>query len=566
MSKKRGSSKRAGESGTGRSVSSRASPDARYDDIRRPAFRFATVVQVAAVFIFAFILRIVYVQQLSHTYFFAPFRGGYDDYIFDRWALEILQGNWIGDPVIYIYRMPLYVYFLSLMYYLFGHSYWVVYIAQSLLGAATCVLVYGIGRALFSPAVGVIAGILTALYGPFLFYGGMLVGETLGIALTCLAFLSLVFFQRTKKARHLFPAGIFVGLSMLARGNMLIVLPFIAAWVLFACRGDSPRKIAGGLAALFVGIAIAVAPVIIRNYAQDKDIVPITALGGLNIYIGNSFDADGRYRVVSRISNNAETMIRDSIDVAERETGKKLKPSGVSNFWLRETLASLKEHGIGYLFPLMLRKFVLIWNAYELPDIWDYYFLRQYIPLMRLPLIGFSVLVALACAGAYLSWSRRRDLSILYAFMIGYIASLIAVFVTSRYRMQIVPFLAILSAYTIVRIKDVRTMKTSKVVVSGFIMLLSFIFSNISIERTSFETSFNSLAILLKRAGRIDDAINTYNRAIAIAPHYPSPYYNLGILYRDSGNAELAIKMFKKAIEIAPDFRQAIERLNEMQE
>ena len=47
--------------------------------------------QAAAVFLAALALRLLYVQQLGHTHFFAPFKGGYDDYIFDAWALEILS-------------------------------------------------------------------------------------------------------------------------------------------------------------------------------------------------------------------------------------------------------------------------------------------------------------------------------------------------------------------------------------------------------------------------------------------------------------------------------------------
>lgn len=138
--------------------------------------RMVTVIHVAIVFGVAILIRFLYIKQLSQSYFFAPFSGGYDDYIFDNWAQEILKGNWLGDKLIYIYRMPLYVYFLSFIYFLFGHMYAAVYISHSLLGAATCVVVYAIGRMLFSRGVGLLAGFIVALYGPILFYTGMLVG------------------------------------------------------------------------------------------------------------------------------------------------------------------------------------------------------------------------------------------------------------------------------------------------------------------------------------------------------------------------------------------------------
>jgi superkiller protein 3 len=69
---------------------------------------------------------------------------------------------------------------------------------------------------------------------------------------------------------------------------------------------------------------------------------------------------------------------------------------------------------------------------------------------------------------------------------------------------------------------------------------------------------------VLKRQGKIEDAIKAYNKAIEIAPRYPSPYYNLGILYRDTGQRDIAVSFFKKAIEIAPDFVAAKKELNNM--
>src|SRR5512142_2186827 len=45
-----------------------------------------TVMHVVLIFLIALLLRFIYIRQLSHTYFFVPFKGGFDDYIFDVWA------------------------------------------------------------------------------------------------------------------------------------------------------------------------------------------------------------------------------------------------------------------------------------------------------------------------------------------------------------------------------------------------------------------------------------------------------------------------------------------------
>jgi len=330
-------------------------------------------------------------------------------------------------------------------------------------------------------------------------------------------------------------------------------------------KKESIIKLGISIAILLLGVIISVSPILIRNYVNEKDIVPITALGGLNIYIGNSYGADGKYHTVPKVGNSAETMIKDSIRVAEEEVGRKLKPSEVSNFWLHETIKSINEHGVGYLFPLLFKKIVLFWNSYELPDIWDYYFIQRYIPILNLPFINFSILSALACVGIYFSWPRRKELSLLFTIVLGYMVSLIAVFIISRYRAQVVPFLSVPAGYAIATLfVDIKKIGTKKAVYGLAIGLAFLIFCNLPVERVSFETSYNSLGVLMKREGRFDEAISLYNKALEIAPAYPSPYYNLGILYREMGRLDEAASYFRKALEVAPDFYQAKEKLAEL--
>ena len=520
-----------------------------------------TSIHIFFIFIIAFVIRIIYVYQLSHTYFFKPFAGGLDDYIFDNWAQQILNGNWLGDKIIYIYRMPLYVYFLSFVYFLCGHSYWAVYIIQSFIGSLACILVYLIGRVYFNKSVGLIAAIITALYGPLLFYNGMLVGETICVFTTCLSFLFLLLFQKKQKWYLLFFAGIFIGLSMLARGNMLIVLPFIFIWLLMFFRKEILIKLCLYVFILSIGVVTAVLPIIIRNYICEKDFVPITALGGLNIYIGNAFGANGQYRTVERIGGQAEGMIKNSIEIAEKSVGKKLKPSQVSNYWMKKTMRSIGEHGIKVFAMLLWKKTVLFWSSYEISDIWDYYFFKNYIPMLNFPFFSFLIIMPLAIAGAYLNWPKRHEFSLLYTFLLGYMFSLVAVFITSRYRLQVVPFLSILAAYTITQIKNIFWKGQNKIIICVIILIGAIIFSNLPIKKEGFETSYNGLAILLKRSGKIEEAIKVYNKAIEIAPRFPYPYYNLGILYRDIGQDDLAASYFKKTIEIDPYYTEARDEL-----
>lgn len=521
----------------------------------------ATTLHIAIVFIVALAVRLIYIHQLSKTCFFAPFKGGFDDYIFDTWAQEILKGNWLGDRAIFIYRMPLYVYFLALVYQLFGHSYWAIYLVHSLIGAATCVAVFYMGRMLFSDPAGIIAAVITALCGPLLYFNGMVVGETLGIFLSCLAVIALLLFQRKGKIAYLLPGGLFLGLAMLIRGNMLAMLPFILIWAasIRTDMGALRRALCAGV--LTLGVTVAVLPIMTRNFLYEKDIVPIAASGGLNLYIGNAQGADGKFRTVKGVGSNADQMLRGSVEVAEKAEGRKLRPSEVSNYWVRETVKSVMAGGVGRFCALLGKKAAIFWNSYEIPDIWDIYFFRDYIPLLRLPFFSMLVVAPLAAGGLYLGWPRRRELSLIYVFIIGYMFSLLLFFISSRYRAGLMPVLALPAAYMFTEIPKLAKGPAKKAVAVAAVIAAVMIFTNLPVEKLSFETSYNSLGIMLKRSGKPEDALKAYGKAIEISPNYPTPYYNIGILYRDKGDLGEAAKYFKKAVELAPDFGAARKEL-----
>ena len=57
---------------------------------------------------------------------------------------------------------------------------------QFLLGAASCALVFGIGRQVFGPRVGFLAGAMACLYGPSIYFAGELLPTALAVFLNLL--------------------------------------------------------------------------------------------------------------------------------------------------------------------------------------------------------------------------------------------------------------------------------------------------------------------------------------------------------------------------------------------
>jgi len=148
----------------------------------------------AAIFFLALVLRIVHVWQLQPSPFFEVLLG--DAHGYDEWARRIAGGEWIGHDV--FYQAPLYPYFLGVIYAVAGHHLLVVRLIQAAIGAGSCALLCLAGRRLFSPAVGVAAGIGLAVYAPAIFFDGLLQKSVLDLFFlsSSLWLISLLFERR----------------------------------------------------------------------------------------------------------------------------------------------------------------------------------------------------------------------------------------------------------------------------------------------------------------------------------------------------------------------------------
>ena len=65
--------------------------------------------------------------------------------------------------------------------------------------------------------------------------------------------------------------------------------------------------------------------------------------------------------------------------------------------------------------------------------------------------------------------------------------------------------------------------------------------------------AYLNMGNILDDQQRFDEAIEAYQRALAISPKDDGAYYNLGIAYKHAGKPELAITSWKKAAELDPN-------------
>ncbi|MBD3349238.1 MAG: tetratricopeptide repeat protein [Candidatus Eisenbacteria bacterium] len=503
----------------------------------------------ALVFVAALALRLVYIMQTSDTPFFETL--GLDARYYDQWARRLAAGEGYGEP---FFMSPLYPYFLAGLYRLFGRDLFVVRVVQALLGALSASLVYVLAKDLFDKRVGILAGLVTACYGALIFYDGSIVMTPLLVFLTLLCLFLLVRADRAERNAFLVAAGAALGLAAVGRAAILVFAPLALLWIL--------REGWGGVrvrqAALFVvGLLLVVAPVTVRNYAVSGDFILITSNGGLNFYIGNGEVATGGYAKPQGLN-----IVRDpgGESIAEADLGRELTPSEVSSYWYSRAWSDIGSDPAAWL-KLLARKLSFAVSSYEFPQLENYEFQRRYSSLLKLPLPGFGVVAPLGLLGLALAFRRKRP-GVLGLFLASYLASLVAFFVLARYRLPVVPVLAIGASYSVVAGYDRLRAGAVKSVLRALPVLAVLAFlvnANLySVDRQSpYAQIHYRLGIIYADRGEDEQAMSEFERAIRIDPDYPRSYLNLGALLAENGRHEEAIDAFEEVLSIDPSYADA---------
>ena len=71
--------------------------------------------------------------------------------------------------------------------------------------------------------------------------------------------------------------------------------------------------------------------------------------------------------------------------------------------------------------------------------------------------------------------------------------------------------------------------------------------------KPNFALAHNNLGNVLQGLGQLEDAAASYNKALAIKPDYAEAHYNLHAQLLDPGDMTLSIKCMKRAVDIDPD-------------
>jgi len=458
-------------------------------------------------FVVALVIRLIHLATIRGSPFFNHLY--IDPGFYDEWGLRIAAGQLLSERPFFL--DPLYPYFIGAVYALFGHSYFALGLIQALLGALVPLLLFLAARRWYDAPVPGLAGWIAVFYLPAIYFGGIVMKPGLSLFLVTLV-LWLISRALTTNGVWIWVAtGLTLGLAILTRGNLLLVLPVVALWVLLRAPLETTDEVEGSVAelrrrlssrsrrleaaALLLGaVAVLVLPAA-HNYHVGGQFILTTANAGQNFFIGNNpSNNTGEYQQLSFVDPNPKYEQRDFEREAERRTGTDLSDSEISRYWFAESGDWIRSDPLAWM-KLLWSKVRAFWGAYEIPDSLDYYLYAEYAPLLRLPLPGFGLLAPLALLGALLSVRRRGWPRLLILFTLVYTATVVLFFVFSRFRMVTAPALYVFAAYAAVRLvqvwRDAVAERRFRVpLIATALLLFFFVFVNLPVRAVSHSLGF----------------------------------------------------------------------------
>ncbi len=523
------------------------------------------------------------------------------------WAREIVAGDFWGSGI--FFRAPLYPYFLAGIISVLGDSLWAVRIVHALLGSVSCVLVYLLGKRLFSAPVGTVAALLWALWPTAIYYESELLIPVLIIPLNLWALYVLAgaIQRRRLTPRVSLGVGLILGISAIARPNILLFVIALLIWILWRFRASARSTVPSWILAvsLLVGTSLPVSIVTVRNAVVADDFVPISYQGGINLYLGNNKEADGLTMVMPQLRYHQwgdwSTFVRTTDSLAIYDMREPLKPSEISNYWMKKTFSVMLKNP-GHTLGLLGKKLYYFWHGWENGDQWDIYTYAKNATLLRLgihhTLLWFP-LGLFSAFGLWGMWAARRDgpaVESMLLFVGTYLLSVVGFLVTARHRLPVVPLILIFAIVAFPRLWHMaRERPTSARAIGTWFSIAVLLFiTNVSrfgvgsanmihyhyqqgviLDRqgeyrraiAAYERALalwpnhffsrHNLAYDLYRLGRYEDAIDNYIYALGAKPGDAMAYNNLGLAYRESGDTSRAIGVFQRAIRANPRLIEA---------
>jgi hypothetical protein len=487
-------------------------------------------------------LRLLYVLSVHTAYFFHHLQT--EPLHYDEWATAILGGA--AAPAWPLEQSPGYPYFVAAVYALCGRSVTAVALVQSVLDALTCVLIAMAARTWFGRRVGLIAGLLAAGYGPFIYFTGELLPATLMVFVTMVALVATLRASQMASRGALWRgalAGCLWDLAVVVRAETVLGWPLV--WVHAWRRGGRQ-----GMWQMAVPMGLLVAAFITINAVASHRLLLFTTSAGVNVWLGNNPDADGVnpfvFGPLQAVASTVRAEAKDPVDLSHRFMERAL------SFWYTAP---------GQAVRLAWKKFLWTWINRELPNTSDIDWQISQSWMFRWPLFpfGFGGVLPFAVAGALLLGRRWRELALLAVPPAIAVGTALLFFTNARFRLIMVPTLLILAAQALDQGSGVLRHWRHRQAEAGWLALgvsLGLLgawgnFDNVRAYRIP-QISVNT-GVLEREAGDPRTAVRYLREGLEGDPYDTIGWIHLALAVEQLGYSRAALQAYFQALALVPD-------------
>jgi len=282
--------------------------------------------------------------------------------------------------------------------------------------------------------------VLLVLYRPAAVYAMSVLVETPLVFLVMLS----VWLLTSRGAEAVRPSwalllGVVLGLAGLLRGTMLLLVPLALVVIGSNQQPGRRRLVAAGL--LMIGVAAVLAPPVAHNSRLAGRLTPPSLNGGMNLFIGNSPQANGLYMATSADAWRRDPAGREVL--ADRLGRSDVTLAEADRLWAGEAWRYMRDDPLRTL-RLIARKVWLQLQGWEIDQLTPQAGWTAAVPVLQLLLTPYALVVVLGLAGVT-GLTGNRTAKILLAVAVVLVASQSLFFVVSRYRLVLVPLWAALA-------------------------------------------------------------------------------------------------------------------------
>lgn len=515
--------------------------------------RLASKPSIFWVLVLALALRFLHLASSANNPM--TYHPGTDEAFYINFGKNVAQGQ-LGLNELYAFMDPLYGYLVGFLFWITGHNLFVIYSFQILIDVFTVWLVYEIGKTLWNRRAGLIAALLYAIASTAIFYTTTILKPIIVANFVALWVLLTIKIPYTKNTYALLSYGIFLGLGVALRSNLLL-LCFAGLFIMLLThiKNTGTKKVPTQLFYVLIGFSLPAIILATRNehVTGHWSILPPNS----GIVLHQLYNPDNPESVQFSpkfVSYRSPPDILAGYTIeAEKRLGQQLSSYEASDYWRKQAITYITENP-DIILKNILRKSMEFISYTETENNRFYNEEKTFSTVLTYLPRPFGWLIVLGVPGLLLLALRQQPtaMPVIMATIIVFL-SFVIFLATSRFRMHGLPLFAVGSGIFITALIDWKETGKNKTI---FAILLSAIFGILTLWSGSQYSKKPKVLMEFAQGylkmGQPKRAKLYALQHMKLNPDDAGPYELLGYMALSEKNYQAAVKLLSDATALAP--------------